>query len=76
MERFTERTSREETERANLDQPYDGACCLPPVEEQPWNAMTPEEIALQDAEELAIFGAIAVRREAARAVRYNESEVA
>ena len=91
MERFTERTRREEIESlptcwecgdacAELTQaPWTaqrmlvGACCLPPVEEQFWNAMTPAELAALDAQELAIFGP---RKEAARAVRYSESEVA
>ena len=48
-----------------------GACCLPPVEEQPENAVTLAELAAQDAEELAIFGAT-FRKEAARATRYSE----
>ena len=34
-----------------------GSCCLPPVEEQAENEVTAAELAAQDAEELAIFGA-------------------
>jgi len=84
MDRMQEYTSREEIERADLDNPYDcwecgtpcpeltqapwtarrmliGSCCMPIPEEQPENAVSAEEAAILDAEELAIFGKPAAR---------------